>query len=103
MPEQSLCGCVLIGVVLATTHYLAPAVDACHWTTIVVRNGTWCCGDVKDQADVAQADVNVPPGVVPPAPTVQPQPVTQPPDGPTDPPQPAVGNCVCGTHVTRLV
>lgn len=70
--------------------------QGCHWTNIVVRNGTWCCGEAQ-QRDVGETGT--------PPPTEGPGPTTTPDEGPTStsqPPDPFVGDCPCGNHITGM-
>jgi len=88
----------------------------CHWTNIVIRNGTWCCGGEGGQADVGGA-VTLPPGVdettTAPATTDNTTmtttidtttilTTTTNTDTTTGPPQWPVGDCPCGIGVQDI-
>merc|ERR1711874_684832 len=70
--------------------------QGCHWTNIVVRNGTWCCGEAQ-QRDVG--DGGTPPPSEGPGSTTTPY---EPPTKTSQPPPPFVGDCPCGNHITGM-
>ena len=85
--------------------YLAVGVQfefsfSCHWTNIVVKNGTWCCEEGAGQRDVGQ-DVTIP---VPTGGTggTGETPGTTTPVTTTMIPKPPVGDCPCGNHMDGM-
>jgi len=66
----------------------------CHWTNIVVRNGTWCCGHTGKPDDTIK-NVSTPP--------TPPKPPTTTTPTPTSPPEPhPIGDCPCGQDIEGM-
>ena len=93
---------------LSLLFYLALGVQfesnsGCHWTNIVVKNGTWCCGEGGSQADVG-GNITLPPGGE--GTTTADSETTAititPPITTTLPPVPPVGDCPCGNHMLGM-
>ena len=79
----------------------------CHWTNIVVKNGTWCCGNEGSQRDTG--DNNTAPPIGAGTPTIDFSPTsstsnTGSPTTPvvTHPPKPPVGDCPCGNFMDGM-
>jgi len=77
----------------------------CHWTTVTVRNGTWCCGGAGDSQSDTGGEGSLPP--LPPTPdqsnsTTAATPTASTSTPTTLPVNPPVGNCECGNFVDDL-
>jgi len=92
-------------LVLLTT--LLTTCQACHWTNIVVKNGTWCCGGDGRARDVPEG----PGGEIPPEETTvdgtggggsSSSPVQTEPDTTTEIMRPPVGDCPCGYTIDSM-
>ena len=84
-------------------------VSGCHWTTITIRNGTWCCGAGEGVALDTQKNISLPPKlppiIIPPINITTTATTTTTTVTVTDtttsvpPPRPPVGDCPCGNQI----
>ena len=100
---------VYLGLVYLLCSRILVPVSGCHYTTITVRNGTWCCGKGSNQQDTGdQVSLPIPLPASPSSPSPSSSTSTSPitttttTPGTTLPPKPPVGDCQCGNFVERI-
>ena len=104
----------LLSLVLLGVWQSPDPVSGCHFTSITIRNGTWCCGAGGGKSDDTVKNVSLPPVVPPPLPPAPPPPpvqnitttattttttVTVTDTTTSAPPRPPVGDCPCGNQI----
>ena len=108
MKTECLQGGLGLFLFLVVTVLLPESSLGCHWTTVTVKNGTWCCGESSGEQSDTGGEGTLPP--LPPVtttdsnssttPIVTNGPTTNPPT--TLPVEPPIGNCECGNFVEDI-